>query len=185
MTIETTLDAPAFLIAVPQLGDPNFMRSVVMILEHGDQGSMGLVISRATNLTVGAFCGSQGFTFAGDGEQAVYIGGPVQTERAFILHSPGPKGPETEEIIEGVSISYSLESLRLLSESPAEQMRVFLGYAGWAPGQLAAEIREGAWLVHQPSAALVFAQADVDPWNEALKEMGIEPAQLMHSSEMH
>ncbi len=185
MAIVTTLEAPAFLIAVPQLGDPNFIRSVVMILEHGDHGSMGLVISRATDLTIGAFCGSQGLAYRGDGEQAVNIGGPVQTERAFILHSPGPEGPKTEEILEGVNISYSQESLRLLSETPAEHVRIYLGYAGWASGQLADEISEGAWLVHEASAALVFAQAEIDPWQAALEEMGIDPAQLMHSSEMH
>lgn len=185
MAVETTLEAPSFLIAVPQLGDPNFIRSVVIILEHGDHGSMGLVISRATNLTVSAFCGSQGLEFQGDGSQCVYLGGPVQTERAFILHSPGPSGPETEEILDGVSISYSLESLRLLAETPTEHLRIYLGYAGWGPGQLAAEISEGAWLVHRASADLVFAGDEIDPWQAALREMGIDPAQLMHSPEMH
>lgn len=185
MQIEVELAAPTFLIAVPQLGDPNFFRTVVFMLEHGQQGSMGLVISRQSDLTMGAFCGSQGLTYGGDASQAVYFGGPVQTERAFILHTPGPKGPETEEVLDGVSISYSFESLKLLSQAPTEQLRVYLGYAGWAPDQLAAEINEGAWLIHEASAGLVFAATDKDPWTEALKEMGIDPAQLMHSSSMH
>ena len=170
---------------MPQLGDPNFNRAVVFILEHGEQGSMGLVISRASNLTVGAFCGTQGLVYRGDPSQAVFFGGPVQTERAFILHSTGPKGPETEEICAGVSISYSLESLRHLSENPTDNLRVFLGYAGWGPGQLASEVQEGAWLLHEPSVDLVFAEPERDPWSEALGQMGIDPAQLVVSSATH
>jgi len=185
MTFVTELSAPSFLIAVPQLGDPNFVRTVVFIIEHGDHGSMGLVISRASDLTMGTFCGSVGLEFRGDVEEAVYFGGPVQTERAFILHSSGPKGPETEEVLEGVSMSYSIESLRMLSEEPTDELRVYLGYAGWGPGQLAAELQEGAWLVHEASADLVFATPERDPWSEALHQMGIDPAQLMHSSQTH
>jgi putative transcriptional regulator len=173
------------LIAVPQLGDPNFYRSVIIMLEHGEQGSMGLVISRATTLSVGSFCDSQGLVYQGDATETVYLGGPVQTERAFILHSPGPRGPETEEILEGVHISYSLESLRLLSQEPTKHLRIYLGYAGWGPGQLAHELSEGAWLVHRASADLIFAGPDTDPWNTALAEMGIDPVRLMHSAAVH
>lgn len=170
---------------MPQLGDPNFHRAVVFVLEHGEQGSMGLVISRASNLTMGAFCGTQGLVYQGDTNDAVFFGGPVQTERAFILHSTGPRGPETEEVFEGVSISYSLESLRHLAQNPTENLRVFLGYAGWGPGQLANEVREGAWLLHEPSLDLVFADPERDPWHEALGQMGIDPAQLVLSTATH
>lgn len=185
MRLRGELAAPSFLIAVPQLGDPNFQRTVVFMLEHGDEGSMGLVISRASNLTIGAFCGSQGLVYNGDITEAVYVGGPVQTERAFILHAPGAWGPETEEVLDGVCISYSQESLKLLADAPTEHVRVYLGYAGWGPGQLAEEVREGAWLIHDASADLVFASEERDPWQEVLHQMGIDPAQLMHSSEVH
>lgn len=146
---------------------------------------MGLVISRASDLTMGAFCGSQGLAYAGDVTRAVYVGGPVQTERAFILHGPCEAGPETEEVLKGVFMSYSLESLRILAQRPTPHLRVFLGYAGWGPGQLADEVREGAWLVHEADPNLVFAEEERDPWQEALSAMGIEPAQLMHSSLAH
>jgi len=185
MHIVTELSAPTFLIAVPQLGDPNFTRAVILILEHGEKGSMGLVLSRSTNLTMDSFCDSQGIEYCGDGGEPVFVGGPVQTERAFILHSPGPRGPETEDVLDGVCISYSQESLRMLSEQPTDQLRVFLGYAGWGPGQLAAELQEGAWLIHEASADLVFAGQGRDPWQEALAQMGINPAQLVHSGAVH
>lgn len=185
MTIEVELAAPVFLIAVPQLGDPNFLRAVVLLLEHGDEGSMGMVISRASDLAMGDFCRSQSLEYEGDAAAAVHVGGPVQPERAFILHTPGPEGPETESPMEGLRLSYSLESLRMLTAAPPQHMRVFLGYAGWGPGQLADEITEGAWLLAPPSVDLVFRDPSVEAWERALRELGIEPAQLMHSGAVH
>jgi putative transcriptional regulator len=185
MTVEVDLAAPTFLIAVPQLGDPNFQRSVIFILEHGEHGSMGLVINRSSDLSINAFCASQGLKFRGDGSQAVHIGGPVQTDRAFLLHSPGPTGPETESIMEGVRLSYSIETLKQLVDRPPNDVRVYMGYSGWGPGQLASEITEGAWLIGPPAADLVFRVQPNNVWEMSLRRMGIEPAQLMHSGAVH
>jgi putative transcriptional regulator len=177
MVIETELRAPAFLIAVPQLGDPNFNRGVVFMLEHNDQGTMGLVINRPTELSMGEY--------GGDRVAAVHQGGPVQMERAFILHDSEHRGPETEDVLGGVRLSYSLESLRLLVERPPERWRVFLGYAGWGPNQLAEEISAGAWLVGPPSLDLLYETPPDLVWERALRLMGIEPAQLLHSGAVH
>lgn len=185
MVVITELSAPSFLIAVPQLGDPNFHRGVVLLLEHGDEGTMGLVVNRPTSLTMSDFCESQKLSYKGDGSATVFQGGPVQTERAFILHQSDHRGPETEEVLEAVKLSYSLESLHLIVESPPEQMRVFLGYAGWAPGQLAEEISQGAWLLTQPDPRLIFDPSYEGIWERALRDMGIEPAQLVHSDAVH
>jgi putative transcriptional regulator len=185
MVIETELAAPAFLVAVPQLADPNFNRAVVFVLEHGEEGSMGLVINRASNLEMTAFCASQNMTFNGDGSTLVYPGGPVQTDRAFILHVSGHEGPETENIFGDVRLSYSIESLRLIVASPPERLRVFLGYAGWGPGQLAQEVTAGAWLMMPPNDELIFRAPADDVWELALRQMGIDPVQLMHSGALH
>jgi putative transcriptional regulator len=185
MTVEVELAAPTFLIAVPQLGDPNFQRSVVFVLEHGDHGSMGLVINRSSDLSMTAFCQAQGLAYRGDGTQSVYIGGPVQTDRAFLLHSPGPIGPETESILDGVRLSYSIETLKMLVEKPPRDVRVYMGYSGWGPGQLATEITEGAWLLGPPAPDLVFNTPPANVWDASLRRMGIEPAQLMHSGSVH
>ena len=185
MGIETELTAPSFLIAVPQLGDSNFNRGVVFILEHGEHGSMGLLINRPSSLPMGAFCASQSMDYRGDTSALVHQGGPVQTDRAFILHASVHEGPETESVMENIRLSYSLESLRLLADDPPEHLRVFLGYAGWGPGQLAEEISAGAWLVSNPNERLVFdIPADV-MWETALRDLGIEPVQLMHSGSVH
>src|SRR5512145_814438 len=83
MTVETELAAPTFLVAVPQLGDPNFQRGVILIVDHGEHGSMGLLLNRPTDLDVTDFCASQNMKWAGDGSPRIFQGGPVQTERAF------------------------------------------------------------------------------------------------------
>jgi putative transcriptional regulator len=185
MIVQTELAAPAFLVAVPQLGDPNFNRGVVLVLEHGEQGSMGLMLNRPTDLNITSFCQSQNMRWAGDGAGYIFQGGPVQTERAFILHASEHKGPETEDVITDVRLSYSLESLKLLADEPPDRVRIYLGYAGWGPGQLAEELTAGAWLFGSPSDKLIF---DTDParvWEAALHDMGIDPVQLMHSGAVH
>lgn len=185
MTVETELAAPAFLIAMPQLGDPNFSRAVVFIIDHGEHGSMGLMLNRPTDLAIADFCASQNMSWAGDGSGPVYQGGPVQTERAFILHASEHQGPETEGVMDAIKLSYSLESLRLLADKPPNRIRIFLGYAGWGPGQLAEELTSGAWLLGQPNDRLIFDAAADGVWEAALREMGIDPMQLMHSGAVH
>ncbi len=185
MSLETELRAPVFLIAVPQLGDPNFVRAVVLILEHGDKGSMGLIVNRPSKVTSGSFCRSQSVPFNGDPKALVYQGGPVQTDRAFILHDPGIEGPETETVTDDLHLSYSLESLRLLGKAPPPHLRIFMGYAGWGPDQLAEEISGGAWLVATPHAGLIFSPNAERVWEGSLREQGIEPVQLVHSGTVH
>jgi putative transcriptional regulator len=185
MIDETELAAPAFLIAMPQLGDPNFLRGVVLIVDHGDDGTMGLLINRPTDLEVGEFARSQKLKWAGDGKARVFQGGPVQTERAFILHASEHQGPETEDVVGAVRLSYSLESLGLIAAAPPGRCRIFLGYAGWGPGQLAEELTQGAWLVGDPDEGLIFAAAADTVWETALKAMGIDPLQLVHSGAVH
>ncbi len=185
MSIEVELAAPAFLIAVPQLGDPNFSRGVVFVIEHSEQGSMGLVINRPGNLDLKSFASTQNMQFRGDGSSMVLQGGPVQTDRAFILHSSDHRGPETEDIMDATRLSYSLESLKLIVEQPPPKLRIFLGYAGWGPGQLAKEITAGAWLLGQATESLVFDTPLDRIWETALRHMGIDPALLMHSGAVH
>ncbi|MEL6341083.1 MAG: YqgE/AlgH family protein [Myxococcota bacterium] len=186
MSIETELAAPVFLVAVPQMADPNFSRGVVFILEHDENGSMGLIINKEGELDIASFCESQEMKFNGDGsDAAVFKGGPVQPERAFILHTSEHEGPETEHIVDGVRLSYSLESLKLIADDPPADLRVYLGYAGWGPGQLAKEIQAGAWLVASAEPEFVFHRAPDAVWEGTLRRMGIEPALLMHSGMVH
>ena len=185
MAIESELAAPQLLIAVPHLGDANFRRTVVLVLDHGDQGTMGLTINRPGSLPMGAFCAGQSMPFAGDPQKRVFQGGPVQTDRAFILHASEHQGPETEVVFDSVRLSYSLESLRIIAQAPPARFRVYLGYAGWAPRQLAAEVHAGAWLVVSPSEELVLGTEAGEIWDRALAREGIAAVQLVPSSGLH
>ncbi|MED5464552.1 MAG: YqgE/AlgH family protein [Myxococcota bacterium] len=186
MITEVVLKAPAILIAVPQLADTNFSRAVVLLLEHQpEEGSMGVVLNRPTELELGEFCSSQDMTFQGNKKGLVYSGGPVQTNRAFLVHHSDHVGPETEDIIGRTKLSYSLESLELVSQTPPSRLRVFLGYAGWGPGQLATEVISGAWLVTDVADELIFDVPVESVWESSLRKMGIDPMQLMHSGEVH
>ncbi len=146
---------------------------------------MGLILNRPTDLNVRSFCESQNMRWAGDGTGNVFQGGPVQQERAFILHASDHQGPETESVLADVRLSYSLESLKLLADKPPNRVRIYLGYAGWGPGQLAEELTAGAWLLGSPSDKLIFETAPDQVWEQALSEMGIDPVQLMHSGALH
>ena len=185
MAIETELKAPVLLIAVPQLADPNFYRGVVLVIEHGEEGSMGLLINRPTDVELGDFCNSQQMEFKGNRSGLVYNGGPVQKDRAFILHASEHQGPETELIVESTRMSYSLESLRSLAEDPPNRLRIFLGYAGWGAEQLAQEVTSGAWLTAPATEKLIFDIAFDQVWEAALRDLGIDPIQLMHSGAIH
>jgi len=185
MSIEIDLAAPVMLIAVPQLGDPNFNRGVVLMLEHNEQGSMGLIINQPTHLNMGVFCASQGVPFTGKKSQSIHQGGPVQTDRAFILHISEHEGPETEAVTVGMRLSYSMESLRGLASNPPDLLRVYLGYAGWGPNQLAEEVTAGAWLLAPVNDHLVFNVSPEMMWETALSDLGIAPMQLVHSGAMH
>lgn len=185
MSIEVQLAAPSFLIAVPQLGDPNFVRGVVFIMEHGDEGSMGLVINRSSELSMSSFYQSQKMDVRGNISGYVHKGGPVQTDRAFILHASEHEGPETENVFGKVSLSYSRESLKMIAQKPPDDLKVYLGYAGWGPGQLADEVTGGAWLVAPPNSDLLFNTPSKDVWERALATMGIDPIVLGHSGAVH
>ena len=172
------LGAPTFLIAVPQLVDPNFFRSVVLLVEHSDEGSMGIVVNRPIELEIGEFCASQDMTFNGDATQPIFQGGPVQTDRAFILHESEQEGPETETVMGNIRLSYSLESLSMLVEEPPEHLKVFLGYAGWGAGQLESEIHQNSWLTVKADPAVVFETPPHERWHKSLQTMGLDLSRL-------
>ena len=181
----TELRAPFLMVAMPQLQDPNFHHGVVLILEHNPKGSMGLVLNRPTTLSMATFCVSQKMPCKKNPMDLIFQGGPVHTDRAFILHASSHKGPETEPVFEDIQLSYSLESLTLLTETPPELMRVFLGYAGWGADQLSEEIAEGSWLVTEPTSDFIFKMKHDALWNGVLESMGVHPMQLVHSGKMH
>jgi putative transcriptional regulator len=172
--------APALLVAMPQLLDPNFARTVVLLIEHDEGGTFGLVLNRATDLPVAQLCASLGIDWDAADERSVSWGGPVQPEHGWLLLGDGaPAHLEVSDVIRGVRFSRSPEVLRECAEAPPDQLRVFLGYAGWGPGQLREERIQGAWLVAPASPKFVFDAPGETLWERVLRDLGIDPATLV------
>lgn len=174
--------APAFLVAMNQLWDPNFRGSVVLMLHHDEQGAVGLVINRVTDLPMASLCETFGLAWRGAPEMRVDWGGPVQPELGWMLLGEGnPDAPEVESLTEGIRYTRSNDVLREVAANPPLHLRMFLGYAGWGPGQLERELAQGAWLVAPASARLVFEGRRDRLWDDAVRSLGIEPATLVQT----
>jgi putative transcriptional regulator len=171
--------APGLLLAMPQLGDPNFYRSVILMIEHGETGSMGLVINRGAPLTLGELARGQNMDIASARtEQSVFVGGPVEPQRGFVLHDD-PEQTEKHPVLPGLFLSVTLDALGPLLENSSPRLRFCLGYAGWGPKQLESEIAAGSWLFAEATAEAVLGLEPSKLWETTLRGMGVDPAMLV------
>jgi putative transcriptional regulator len=177
----------SLLVAMPQLGDPNFRRGVIQIVHHDDEGTFGLVVNRGAGISAGDLCDHLEIGWAGDRELEVGTGGPVQPETGWVLFGQG--GPEglsgAHQVAEGIHFAGSIDALRRIGERPPGRVRLFLGYAGWGPGQLEMELAQGAWLVVPTDAEIVFDGRGEAVWHRVLHELGIDPATLIPTAGVH
>lgn len=185
MVVEERALAPGLLIAMPQLDDPNFRRAVVLMIEHNDQGSLGLVINQPSPIKASELLSSLEMPWAGDDAAVVWSGGPVSRETGWVLHEPVTDlsllevGGGTTTIVPGVSLSVSPDRLRSLAARPPRRIRILLGYSGWGAGQLASEMAAGSWLYTDVDPRLVF---DIHPdriWEAAVKSLGIANPEIV------
>ena len=152
------------LIAAPHLKDPNFYKSVVLIVEHGDQGAMGLVINRPSSVLV-SHALSKHFELPDTGD-LVFCGGPVEPLALFVLHNSEDLGGSDPSVISGLYIGSSGEVFEEVVRRGAESLpdlkfRVFSGCAGWAPEQLEGEIQRGDWYLHPACRETIYHE---DPY---------------------
>jgi putative transcriptional regulator len=171
-----------FLIAMPAMDDPNFAQTVTLVCEHNAQGALGIVINRPLTMTF-ADVFAQLHLDASQSKVAadpVLQGGPVQTDRGFVLHSPGPLWDSTLPVSDWLHLTTSRDILEALArgEGPAAAM-IALGYAGWDAGQLEAEVAQNAWLTVPADEQLLFATALDDRWEAACRLLGVN---LLHLS---
>lgn len=180
--------APAFLLSMPQLVDPNFNRTVVLLCKHNEDGAFGLVVNRPL-VTAGRVTVNLDPPVSTDRELQVWIGGPVDPERSWILvgHEAG-----TEDDADGMRISEDLclstsPTLlrRLLEPDPPPQARLIIGYSGWRPGQLEAELQASAWLMSDVDRSLIFDTPPDRMWEAAIRRLGADPATLQMSRGVH
>lgn len=179
--VESSNLAPGLLLAMPQLADPNFSRAVVLMIEHSEQGSFGLVINHPSPIKASELLESLDMSWHGDDTAVVWAGGPVSPSTGWVLHEPvvmAEPGQGTISITSSISLSTSPERLRVIASAPPPNIRLLLGYSGWAPGQLAAEMARGAWLHTDATPALVFETPPDQIWDTAMSSLGINPRDL-------
>lgn len=170
-----------FLIAMPAMVDPNFARSLTYICEHNDQGALGVVVNRPTEMTLRNLFGQIDLPLdiASLAAQPVYFGGPVQTDRGFVLHQPIGDWQSTLSVQGAVGLTTSKDILEAVSRGDGpEQILVSLGYAGWAPGQLEQELAQNAWLTVEADPAVIFAKPAADRFEAAMALLGVNLATL-------
>lgn len=177
--------APGFLVASPALRDPNFVRTVILLVEHGDEGSLGFVINRPAPVSfahVAELLGLEAESHVADGTP-VFTGGPVAPQSGWILFDPsGVSAPALEDAVEvsehlAVSASRGLLDAIVAEDGPSRRM-LALGYAGWAAGQLDGEFSRGVWIPVDLDDEIVFDVPAEDRWHAALTSAGIDPARM-------
>ncbi len=174
--------APGLLLAMPQLADPNFSRAVVLMIEHGEQGSFGLVINHPSPIRASELLQSLEMHWRGDDAALVWAGGPVSPSTGWVLHEPigiaVANTGGTIEITSTISLSTSPDRLRSIANQPPRNVRLLLGYSGWGPGQLAREMAGGAWLHTAADPKLVFETPPGEMWDAAMRSLGVNPVDL-------
>lgn len=169
--------APGLLIAVPQLDDPNFHRSVVLLVEHNESGAMGIVFNRPSDIALREIGKEHGMEVH-EGAGNAYVGGPVQRERGFLVHRRAEVA-DSVQLQDDVFLSVSTDALRTLLAGDPGAYRLCLGYAGWGPGQLESEMVAGGWLNSAISSKRIFDTPVEKIWDAVIRDLGIDPAFLM------
>ena len=177
--------APTFLLSMPQMADPNFSRTVVLLCKHNEEGAFGLVVNRPL-VTTGRVIVNLDPPVETERELEIWIGGPVEPQTSWMLvgedRDPGDRG----YICEGLYLSTSPQRLsRLLEPNPPPRTRLIIGYSGWGPGQLEAELQASAWLLSEVSAELIFSTPSEQMWETAIRRLGADPAALQMSRGVH
>jgi putative transcriptional regulator len=180
--IERTFLKGYFLVAMPQLADPNFARAVVLLCEHENDGALGLVVNRPTPYLLGQLYEGQGIEGEEGRDAPINFGGPVQPERGFVLYEGDKDYDGSMPVMGHLHLGTSLDILRDIAAGAGPEHFLFcLGYAGWAADQLENEIARNDWLVVPGDEALLFQVSPEDRWEKAIRLLGIEPALLTQS----
>ena len=165
------------LVAMPQMSDPRFARTVVYLCAHSADGAMGLVVNRLIDsLDFGSLLAQLGVEVEGaPTDMPVHFGGPVESSRGFVLHTSDYHQDSTLVIDDEIALTATVDVLRAIAGGTGPRHRVLaLGYAGWAPGQLDAEIQANGWLLVPADLDLVFGGNNEGKWEQAIAKIGID-----------
>lgn len=170
-----------FLIAMPAMTDSAFAKSLIYVCEHNAQGALGIIVNRPISLTLGELFAQIKIPLSSSELQniPVHFGGPVQTDRGFVLHDPVGQWQSTLPINDKVGLTTSKDILQAVGEGQGpHNLLVTLGYAGWEPGQLEHELAQNAWLSMQASEHILFELPAEERLYAAMALLGVDYASL-------
>ena len=178
--------APCLLLSMPQLTDPNFARSVILLCEHAAEGAFGLVVNRPSELSAASAIQVEP-ALDHPNDMPLLIGGPVEPQRGWILTSHAPDGVGFRDLGASLFLSASPVLLRrvLTSKPTPRRTHVLAGYAGWGPGQLDAELAESVWLISPVELDLIFEIPANAAWDMAIRRLGADPHLLQMGHGVH
>ena len=176
--------APTLLLSMPQLRDPNFQQTVVLLCEHTGDSAFGLVLNRQTDTPASSAVQLSPPVDEDNGLQ-LWIGGPVEPERGWILTAEKPPEADSVQVCDGLYLSTSPDLLRrVLAGSLPGRTRLLTGYAGWGAGQLDAEL-SSSWLIADVELDLIFDTKPSQMWETAIRRLGAEPSMLQMGRGVH
>ena len=168
---------PHILVAMPSLQDGYFDKSVILLCEYSESGAMGFVINSASNTSVDDLLGELGLNSCPPQPNRIMIGGPVQSELCWVVHSRDFSGQSTAEIGEDLALSAAQEVLTAIAEGQVPERYVLgVGYAGWGPGQLDREIEQGAWWMCDLDPCQVLDVPCENRWTQIMERLGLNTA---------
>ena len=174
-----------FLIAMPAMVDPNFSKTLTYICEHNEQGALGLVVNRPLNMTLAKLLAQVSIPITAKqcGAITIHFGGPVQTDRGFVLHEPVGQWQSTLAVSPEIGLTTSKDILEAVArgEGP-RQILITLGYAGWAPGQLEHELAQNAWLTVAARPGVIFELPSEQRLAAAMELLGVDYANLSENA---
>ncbi len=166
---------------MPNMADPHFSKTLTYVCEHNDQGALGIVVNRPIDMTLQALFERLSLSMKDPAraDAPIYFGGPVQTDRGFVLHLPAGEWQATLKVRDGIGLTTSKDILEAVGrgEGPAKMM-VSLGYAGWAAGQIEHELKQNAWLTVEARDAILFDLPPDERLPAAMELLGIDYARL-------
>jgi len=174
-----------FLIAMPSMADPYFAKTLTYICEHNDQGALGIVVNRPIDLTLQALFERLSLNLKNSplANAPIYFGGPVQTDRGFVLHVPAGDWQSTLKVTGGVRDPIGLTTSKDILEAVGRgegpsKMLVTLGYSGWSAGQIEHELTQNAWLTVEAKDAIIFDTPSEERLPAAMELLGLDYARL-------
>jgi len=162
--------AGRILISEPFLPDPNFKRSVILLVEHNEESTIGFILNRAMNLSI-----NDAIAEFPKMDKEIFHGGPVSQDSLFFLHKLGKEIEGSQEVLPGLYWGGDFDQLRTLvdlKQAKDNDFRFFVGYSGWSPGQLDEEIKERSWIVAKCTVKQVMDTKEKDFWKEIMKSLG-------------